>query len=68
MLGSKQELAIEIGHVDGVEINDLDVSKAGKCEILEQFAANPTGTHEQDFTALNLGQHVRSESGFHAAQ
>ncbi len=34
VLLAEEELAVEVGHVDRVEINDLDVAKAGEGEVL----------------------------------
>lgn len=38
MLVSEEELAIEVTEIDGVKVDDMDFSKAGEDEILEQLA------------------------------
>lgn len=42
MFVTKKELAVEIGEVDGVKVDDVDFTKAGKDEILQYFAPNTT--------------------------
>lgn len=34
-------MAVEIGHVDGVEVDYLDVTEAGEGQVFEEFAAKP---------------------------
>lgn len=43
----KEKLAVEVGHVDGVHINDVNVAKASKSKILEELAAQATCTDTQ---------------------
>lgn len=37
--GPEEELAVEVGHVDGVHVDDVDVGKAHEREVLEDFAS-----------------------------
>ena len=44
----KQKLAIEIGNIDRVEIDDGDPGESGEGEVLEQFAPDAAGADEED--------------------
>lgn len=44
----EQKLAVQVGEVDGVEVDDMDLAKAGEDEVLEQFASNATGADHED--------------------
>lgn len=46
MFSSEQELTIEIAQIDGVEIDDVNLTKAGEDEVLEQLAANATSSNQ----------------------
>lgn len=48
VLMPEQKLAVEVGEVDGVEIDDVDVAKSGEDEVLEQLAANAACTNHED--------------------
>ena len=52
---AEEELAIEIAEIDGVEIDDVDLTEAGEQKTFEQFTAYPTGTDEKD-TGLEGGE------------
>lgn len=43
----KEELPIEVGNLDGVHVDDIDVLEARQSQVLEQFAAQPTSPHHQ---------------------
>ena len=43
MFMSKEELPVEIAEIDGVKVDDVDLTKACKDEVLEELAANATG-------------------------
>ena len=45
--GPEEELAVEVGDVDGVHVNDAQLLEAGEGEILEELAAEPAGAHHQ---------------------
>lgn len=47
MLITEEELAIQIAQVNRIKVDDVDFAKAGKQEVLEQFAADATSAHEQ---------------------
>ena len=48
VLMPEQKLAVEVGEVDGVEIDDVDVAESGEDEVLEQLAANAACTNHED--------------------
>lgn len=43
---AEEELAVEVGEVNRVEIDQVDLAKAGADEILEELAANATGADD----------------------
>lgn len=45
MLMAEEELAIQVAEVYGIEIDNVDFSKAGEDEVLQQFAADATGAN-----------------------
>lgn len=47
MLIAEEKLAIQIAQVNRIKVDDVDFAKAGKQEVLEQFAADATSAHEQ---------------------
>lgn len=47
VLAAKEELSVEVGHVDGVEVDDLDVFEARQHQVLEQLAPDPARTHHK---------------------
>lgn len=44
----KEELAVEVGDVDSVHVNYVDVAETRKGEVLEQFATQATSAHAQN--------------------
>lgn len=48
VLMAKEELAVEVAKVDGIKVNYVDLAKACQGEVLEEFAANATGTNKED--------------------
>ncbi len=38
----EEKLAIEIGDIDGVHVNDIDVAYAAKCQVLQQLTTKAT--------------------------
>lgn len=46
---AKQKLSIEIGQVDGVHVDDVNVREAHVGEVFEQLAAESAGAHDQKF-------------------
>lgn len=48
MLVTEEELAIEVAKVDGIEVDDVDLAKAGEDEILEKLAAYAASADHQD--------------------
>lgn len=65
MLMSEEELSVEIAQIDGIEIDDVDFSKASKDEVLQQFASNTSCADHEDFC---LGIGVSIGLSFHEAQ
>ncbi len=49
---SEQKLAIQIGGINRVHINDVNVHKTHHRQILHDFAAEATGTDDQYFELL----------------
>jgi hypothetical protein len=47
MLLAEEELAVQVAEVDGVEVDNVDLSEAGKNEVLEEFASNAAGADHQ---------------------
>ena len=47
MFETKEKLAIQVTQIDCVEIDDVNFAKTGEEEVLQQFAADATGTHEK---------------------
>ena len=47
MLLLEEKLAVEVGHVDGVQVDDLDVLEAGEHDVLEELAADAAGPDHQ---------------------
>jgi hypothetical protein len=47
MLMSKEELAIQVGEIDGVKVDDVDLAEACKHEVLEQLTSNASGTNHE---------------------
>lgn len=48
----EEELAIEIGDLNGVHVDDFNVSEAHEREVLEQFAAEASRAHHKDLGVL----------------
>lgn len=45
---TEEELAVEVGNVDGVHIDDMDVVKAGEGEVGEDLAAETASADDED--------------------
>lgn len=43
----EQELAVEVGNINGVHVNDIYVPKALQGQVLQQLAAEAASTHAQ---------------------
>jgi len=50
----KQELPVEIGYIDGVHINDIDLFEAGKGKILENLTAEAAGSNDEDSVCFKI--------------
>lgn len=48
VLVAEEELAVQVAEVDGVEIDDMDLAKAGQGEVLEQLAADSSSSDHQN--------------------
>lgn len=53
MLLTKEELTVEVAEVDGVQINDVDLTEAGENKILQQLAANSSSADHQNARLMN---------------
>lgn len=54
MLVAKQELAIEVAKVDGIEVDNVNLAKAGKDQVLEQLAANAASSYHENTRLLHV--------------
>jgi len=50
----EQELPVEVGHVYGVHVNDVDVHEAWQGQVFEHFAAQTSCAHTKDLAVLWL--------------
>jgi hypothetical protein len=50
---SEKKLSVQVGKIDGIEIDNVDFAKASENEILEQLATNSTGT-DHEHTSLRI--------------
>ena len=48
MLIPEKELPIEVAEVDGVEVDNVDLAKAGEDKVLEKLAPDASGAYHQD--------------------
>ena len=48
VLTAEQKLSVQVGHVDGVKVNNLDVAKSRQHKIFEELASNAPSTNNQD--------------------
>ena len=55
MLVSEEELPVQVAEIDRVEVDDVDFAEAGADEVLEELAADATGSNHQH---LGLGDGV----------
>lgn len=42
VLHAKQELAVEVAQIDGIQVHDDNFSKAGENQVLEELTADAT--------------------------
>jgi hypothetical protein len=47
VLLAEEELPVEIAEVNGIEVDNMNFSEAGKDEVLEQFASDAAGADHQ---------------------
>ena len=60
MLVPEEKLAIQIAQIDGIKVDNMDFAEAGKEEVFEQFAANPTSSdHKNTRLRETLAMFVR---------
>lgn len=45
---SEEELTVQVGEVDRVEVDDLDVSESDEDEVFEEFAADAAGADDEE--------------------
>lgn len=46
-MNPEEELSVEVGDVDGVHVDDVQVLEAGEGEVLEELAAQAAGPHDE---------------------
>lgn len=46
---SEEKLAIEVGEIDGVEVDNMYFAKASEDEVFEEFATDASGANQEDF-------------------
>lgn len=44
MFVPEEELAVQIGEVDSVEVDDMDIAKTAQNKVLQKFATDSTST------------------------
>ena len=44
----EEELAVEVGHVNGVHVDDVDVTESAECQVFQELTAQAAGPHHQD--------------------
>ena len=57
---SEEKLPVEITQINRVQVDDVNLTKAGEDQVLKQFTADTTGAYQQD-TGL-FHQTVSSQS------
>jgi len=45
---SEEELAVEVGKINGIEIYDVNVAKTSGDQILQQLTSNSASTYDKD--------------------
>lgn len=45
---SEQKLPVQVAQINGVKIDDVNLSKAGQDQILEQLASDATSANEEN--------------------
>lgn len=50
----KQELAIQVGHVDRVHVNDVHVFEAGQCQVFENLTPQTTRANAENLTVPSV--------------
>jgi hypothetical protein len=54
MLGSKEKLPIQIGDINGIQINQLDTAETNQRQVFQNLTADSTRSHHQNLTIMNL--------------
>jgi hypothetical protein len=49
MFVTKEELAIEVAEINGIQVDDMNFTKPGQDEVLQQLAADTACAHQKDF-------------------
>ena len=44
----KEELAVEITQVDGIQVDDMNFAETGQDQVLEELATDSAGTDEKN--------------------
>lgn len=60
MLVAEQELAVEVAEVDGVEVDNVDLAKAGEDEVLKQLAADAASPYHEYARLLHVRDLIKS--------
>lgn len=58
MLVAEQKLAVQVAEVDGVQVDNVDLTKARERQVLEELAADASSSYHQD-ARLAWGQRLR---------
>lgn len=48
MLMSEEELSVEVGQVNRVEVNDVNLAEAVKDQVFQQLASDTSSAHHED--------------------
>ena len=60
VLVAKQKLAVEVAEVDGVEVDNVDLAKAGEDEVLKQLAADAASPYHEYARLLPVRDLIKS--------
>ena len=52
IIHAKEELAVEIGDVNGVHVNDINVAKARQSQVLQNLTTEATCTDTENFAVV----------------
>jgi hypothetical protein len=60
---AEEELAVQVRHVDGVEVHRDEALEAHEHEVLQQLAADAAGADDEHLAPPDLGEDLRAADG-----